>query len=480
VFNKMGLSAKLTCGFVTLSATALIVAAVSVVSMHRLKASLDSAIQMDGRKVELAGRIQYSSADLLRLENGIMFRLMSQDAAGSDHYKQRAAEVLAELRKEFAELGPLVDEADARGPVQEMAATVQSWSAVHDELCAALQAQQYDAAQKIVSERITPAGERMAALAGGFAQSVRAGLEKARETAGDREQMSLTMIATFALLSLVCAVAVSWAVRAANIRLRRVSEAMNAQAGQVAASAAQISSSSQSLARAASDQTASLEETSASSEEIDSMTHKTAAHMALAATRMNETNNVVLTASRALEEMTGSMRSISESSGKISKIIRTIDEIAFQTNILALNAAVEAARAGEAGMGFAVVADEVRNLAHRSADAARETAALIEESVSRSEDGNRKVSTVTGAVRSITENSAQVKVLIDEVNCGAQEQASGMKQIAQSILQMQRVTEANAAAAQQSASAGCELSTQSDEMKRSARELVVLIGGNQD
>jgi len=108
VFNKMGLSAKLTGGFVTLSAAALLLAAVSVVAMRSLNRTLDSAIQVDARRVELAGRIQYSSADLLRLENGIIFRLMSQDAAGSDNYKKRAAEVLAELRKEFAELGPLV------------------------------------------------------------------------------------------------------------------------------------------------------------------------------------------------------------------------------------------------------------------------------------------------------------------------------------------------------------------------------------
>ncbi len=478
MFNKMGLSAKLTCGFVTLSVVALLLAAVSVVAMRSLNRTLDSAIQVDARRVELAGRIQYSSADLLRLENGIIFRLMSQDAAGSDNYKKRAAEVLAELRKEFADLGPLVGEAGARGPVEEMTATVQSWSAVHDELCAALQAQQYDVAQKIVTERVTPTGERMASLAGAYAQTAGADLEKARENAGGRERMSLIMIAVFALLSVACAVAVFWVVRGANILLRRVSQAMEAHAEQVAQSAAQVSSSSQAQARSASEQTASLEETSASSEEIDGMTRKTAANMALAATRMKETTNVVETAGRALAEMTVSIQGISESSAKISKIIRVIDEIAFQTNILALNAAVEAARAGEAGMGFAVVADEVRNLAHRSADAAKETAALIEESVSRSEDGNRKMNTVTDAVRSITENSAHVKKLLDEVNSGTQEQASGIGHIAEAIVQMQKVTEANAAGAQQGAAAGSELSTQSDEMKRAAQELVALVGGS--
>ena len=477
MFNKMGLSAKLTGGFVTLSAAALLLAAVSVVAMRSLNRTLDSAIQVDARRVELAGRIQYSSADLLRLENGIIFRLMSQDAAGSDNYKKRAAEVLAELRKEFAELGPLVGQVGSQGPVQEMAATVQSWSTVHDEMCTALQVQQYDVAQRIVSDRITPTGERMASLAGGYALTARADLESARENAGGRERLSLMMIAAFALLSVVCTVVAFWVVRGANILLRRVSEAMDAHAEQVAQSAAQVSSSSHALAQSASEQTASLEETSASSEEIDGMTRKTATNMALVASRMKETTDVVGAAGQALADMTGSMRGIGESSAKISKIIRVIDEIAFQTNILALNAAVEAARAGEAGMGFAVVADEVRNLAHRSADAARETAALIEESVSRAEDGNRKMKTVNDAVQSITEISAQVKKLLDEVNSGTQEQASGIRHIAEAILQMQKVTEANAAGAEQSAAAGGQLSTRSDQMKHAARELVVLVGG---
>jgi CHASE3 domain sensor protein len=174
MFNKMGLSAKLTSGFFILTATALLLAGVSAVGMRSLKTALDAAIHVDARKVEFAGRIEYSSADLLRLENGIIFRLMSQDAAGSEQYKRSSADVLAKLTKLFVELRPLVDEGGGSGPVQEMSATVQSWSKIHDDLCAALQAQQYDVAQKIVSDRITPAGERMASLASGFSNSVRA------------------------------------------------------------------------------------------------------------------------------------------------------------------------------------------------------------------------------------------------------------------------------------------------------------------
>ncbi|MGA3042537.1 MAG: methyl-accepting chemotaxis protein [Bryobacteraceae bacterium] len=157
---------------------------------------------------------------------------------------------------------------------------------------------------------------------------------------------------------------------------------------------------------------------------------------------------------------------------------KVIDEIAFQTNILALNAAVEAARAGEAGMGFAVVADEVRNLAQRCAQAAKDTAALIEESMAKSHDGMGKLDHVAEAIRSITESAAKVKTLVDEVNLGSQEQARGIEQIAKAIVQMEQVTQKNAANAEESASASEELSGQAETMKSVVGQLRALVGGN--
>ena len=230
MLKKMGISAKLNSGFVILAGIALVLAAVSVAAMRNLKTTLDSVIQIDARRVELAGRIQYSSADLLRVENGIIFRLLSQDAAGSDGYRRRAGEVLAELRREFDELRPLAGNAVKQGAVQEMASTVQSWSAIHEELCSALQAQQYDVAQKTLSDRITPVGEKMASLAAACSQSVKADLEKSRQDTGTREQWILFVIAVFALLSLGCAALVFWVVRTAASHLRQVSAEMDAQA----------------------------------------------------------------------------------------------------------------------------------------------------------------------------------------------------------------------------------------------------------
>ena len=174
----------------------------------------------------------------------------------------------------------------------------------------------------------------------------------------------------------------------------------------MANAAAQVSGASQSLAQGASEQAASLEETSASTEEIASITRKNADH-ASAGGRPDAAVRAGLTeVNQTLDRMVEKMKEIDASSNKIARIIKVIDEIAFQTNILALNAAVEAARAGEAGLGFAVVADEVRNLAQRCAQAARDTAALIEESIETSRDGNARLDQMAGAVRSMTENAS--------------------------------------------------------------------------
>jgi methyl-accepting chemotaxis protein/methyl-accepting chemotaxis protein-1 (serine sensor receptor) len=177
--------------------------------------------------------------------------------------------------------------------------------------------------------------------------------------------------------------------------------------------------------------------------------------------------------------MVVAMNGIGDSSNKIAKIIKVIDEIAFQTNILALNAAVEAARAGEAGMGFAVVADEVRNLAQRCAQAAKDTAALIEESIAKSNDGKTKVDQVAVAIRTITEESAKVKTLVDEVNLGSQEQARGIEQIGKAIAQMEQVTQKNAANAEESAAAAEELNAQSETLKDVVERLTAMLGGSE-
>ena len=267
--------------------------------------------------------------------------------------------------------------------------------------------------------------------------------------------------------------------RGVSTALTRAIGELAAGARQVASAASQLSTSSQSLAQGSSEQAASIEETSASSEEINSMARRNSENLRAAADLMTQSQQKFAQTNQALDQSVAAMGEISTQSDKISRIIKTIDEIAFQTNILALNAAVEAARAGEAGMGFAVVADEVRNLAQRCAQAAKDTEVLIEESITKANDGKVKVDQVAAAIRAITEETGRVKTLVDEVNLGSQQQTLGIEQIGRAITQMEQVTQKTAANAEESASAAEELNAQSETLKDIVGRLTAMVGGGE-
>jgi methyl-accepting chemotaxis protein/methyl-accepting chemotaxis protein-1 (serine sensor receptor) len=259
-------------------------------------------------------------------------------------------------------------------------------------------------------------------------------------------------------------------------RLEDAGELLLSQATRITASARQVSSSSEMVARGASTQAASLEETSASGEEISSAAQRNTESSRSASDLVVQSQQMFKEADGLLDQTVAAMGEIKGSSDRIAKIIRVIDEIAFQTNILALNAAVEAARAGEAGLGFSVVADEVRNLAQRSAQAAKDIASLIEASIGSSGDGKVKVDRVAESIRKIIEVSANVKSLVEDVKLGSAEQAKGIEQVAQALSTMEQMTQTTAAAAEEGSAAAAELTAQSETLRGIAERLTTIIG----
>jgi len=257
----------------------------------------------------------------------------------------------------------------------------------------------------------------------------------------------------------------------------QISRELQSGASQASQSSAEISSSSQTLASASSEQAASLEETSASLEELASMTARNTEGARQARALADDTRNSAETGARQMRDMVEAMNSIKASSDSVAKIIKTIDEIAFQTNILALNAAVEAARAGEAGAGFAVVAEEVRALAKRSATAARETSDQISAALVRANHGVQICGQVAGSFDHILGKARELNTFVAEIATASEEQSSGISQINKAVTQMDTVTQSTAAQSEETAAAAQELSAQAIQLQHIAQKLSQLVEG---
>ncbi len=338
---------------------------------------------------------------------------------------------------------------------------------------------EYATAQGSYIEKAAPASQLLMAELNQASKQQQQVTQRELDESTRSSQTAQTLILLLVVAALAGSSALAWfVVRRVNSSLTRAADELSRSAEQITNASAQVSRASQALAQGANEQVTALEQTSASSEEINTTSEQNASNTQVASELMSETADAVAEAGRKMDGMVTSVKAIGSSSEKISRIIKVIDDIAFQTNILALNAAVEAARAGEAGMGFAVVADEVRNLAQRCAQAAKDTTELIEESIARSKEGSGSVQTMAASLSLITEKTVRAKELVETVSRANQNQARGTREITRSISHIEQVTQQAAANAQENAASGEELSAQAESLRDVIAGLEALVGSH--
>jgi len=491
---QLTIGKKLAIGLTAFLVCLLVLSVTSLRVIESLGRSLDSAVNETGKKLDLLGVTQAAFQKMKSTSQheqeayaiAVLQRHSSSDAdqtcpachmpSAPEEITQEIDRSGAEVKDQAAQLRRLMTDPSERVSIDAIEHGADVWTKGNREFLRLANSNSYDDAHSILRDQMFPQAEATEKAAELLSLKERDGLVVSNQQAHSDIVRGRWAVYTVICINLLVTASMLVLVLRISTSLRKVACGIGSGAELSANSAAQISSASQQLAEGASEQAATLEETSASTEQINTVARTNAKSLDEVAERMTQSEVAFAQTQQSLNEMVAAMDDIHGQSAKIGKIIQVIDGIAFQTNLLALNASVEAARAGDAGMGFAVVADEVRNLAKRCAEAAQDTAALIEESTAKSDNGKQKVDQVANAMQEITAQTSKVKALIDAVDLGGREQAKGIDQIGRSISLMEKVTQSTAASAEQGAAAAAELDQQAEQLKRIVAHLTLMVG----
>jgi methyl-accepting chemotaxis protein len=440
----------------------LVTGALAIWTAAAIKGNLDEATQRTTRKIELAREIQETVVRLGSEQRRRLLAAFGKDPETVRVATERITELLQHVQLPLREIGPLLITAEGKKLVADMGDLIGRWAGSSDKVGKLIAQGDLEQAWSTARNEGNPLIDRIDAAGNQLLQLQQTFLANATASAETSYSRARWVLIAMLCLAGGIGVLVGFVIRSITQVLSQTATTLREGAEEVASASTQVSSTAQVLSQGASEQAAALEETSAAMEEMAAMTRANVEGAQRSAMLMGAMDEQLGDATRRLDEMVQSMNDIRESSSRVAKIIKAIDEIAFQTNILALNAAVEAARAGDAGMGFAVVADEVRNLAQRAAEAARTTTALIEESSHNADLGSARVEQVSVAIRQFASSVVEVRTLSQQVSTASEQQTKGILQVSSAVTQMEKVTQSTAANAEESAAASEELNAQAE------------------
>ena len=467
---------RISSGFICIVAILALIGGIAYTRVRVIEKANDAVVDRAVPAIVLLSKIQSSVKENFISATQHVF---SDDLAQKQKIETEMENMSAELTSLYDRLEPLLTEEDhqfyhvvkaRRGPYRDARTQVLKAS---DEGRA-------DEARKLVEQNLYPVFQ---AYVTSLAAMVEAGSRSAAESGAIADSSIFSAKLTLMIGvagALVVAASLAFVIsRSTNRELVGIASELAEGSQQLASSAGAITNSSQGLAQSASEHAASIEETNAALHEISSLTRSNAERANSSSQLTQRTRAQAEAGAADMQRMNEAMDAIRQSSDNIAKILKTIDEIAFQTNILALNAAVEAARAGEAGLGFAVVAEEVRALAQRSAVAARETAERIQDSIEKSSNGVELTRKVTASLDEIVAGIRQVDTIVGEIAVASREQDTGLTQTLTAVTQMDQLTQTMAANSEESASASEELNAQAHSVDAIVRQLRRLVSGTE-
>jgi methyl-accepting chemotaxis protein len=478
--KNMKLSTKLIGGFMAIAVIALIIGVIGMTQIKKIE-SADTALYKENTVgLDLIGKI---NAGFLNMRTTVVYTTVTKFVLEKDPsaIPPKVKEIMSNIKDLMGQYEKTITDDESRKIYERVGKNLDVYMGCFDKLYALAAAGKKEEsvaeAQGLgltTAKQITTDLEEL-----GKKASTQAKLRAENNAQTANRAVLITIVIT--LLGIALATGLGFFLALSITRpINQVVAGLSDGAEQVSAAASQVASSSQALAEGSSEQAASLEETSSSLEEMSSMTKQNADNANQARALMDEVGKYQAHTNEELGHLVEAIGEVVKSSEETNKIIKTIDEIAFQTNLLALNAAVEAARAGEAGAGFAVVAEEVRNLAMRSADAAKNTSTLIENTIKAIQRGNESTQQTQEAFQEQMAGARKIKELINEIAAASSEQAHGISQVNIAVAEMDKVTQQTAANAEESASAAEEMNAQAEQMKMFVGDLVQIVGGSSD